>query len=183
MSSNPSPTNPPADAGDVFERMAAKRQQVGFTLIGLAVALMAIPITNVSLYHWQSRACFIWGTVLTLYVLAVGVVYLLMRPAANRRAEADNLRITFLVVLGGVGLLTALLGLLLPFSSPPFSMTDYREIFSGGAKKWRERENAWALARCGAALIGGLVLMFVGLIQARTFDAHSAQPAPPAVRL
>jgi hypothetical protein len=70
-------------------------------------------------------------------------------------------------------LLTALLGFVLPFSASPFSVTDYRSIFAGGVSKWRERENAVPLIRCAAALIGGLVLMFLGLNQARTFERTS----------
>ncbi len=166
MSSIPSPTN----TGDAYERMAVHRQRIAYVLLGVGAALAAIPITNVALYRWQSLAVFIWGAGLSLLVLAAGLVYLILETTGSRRDEADRLRVTVLVVLGGAGLLTALLGLLLPFSSPPFSVTNYPDIFSGGIKKWRERENALALTRCAAALIGGLVLMFVGLIQARTFE-------------
>ncbi len=36
------------------------------------------------------------------------------------------------------------------------------------ADRWRK--NPWALIRCGAALFGGLILMFIGLQLARTFE-------------
>jgi hypothetical protein len=166
MSSNPSPTNP----ADAYERLAAERKKIAYVLMGLGAALAAIPITNVSLYRGQSLAVFLWGAGLSLLALAAGLVYLILETTGTRRDEADRLRVTVLVVLGGAGLMTALLGLLLPFSSPPFSLTNYPDIFAGGVKKWRERDNALALTRCGAALIGGLILLFVGLIQARTFE-------------
>ncbi len=166
MSSIPSTTN----TGDVYERLAAKRQTIAYALIVAGIALAAIPITNVALYRWQSLAVFLWGAGLSLFVLLAGVIYLVLETTGSRRDEADRLRVTVLIVLGGVGLLTALLGLLLPFASPPFALTNYPDIFAGGVRKWRERDNALALTRCGAALLGGLVLMFVGLIQARTFE-------------
>jgi hypothetical protein len=163
-------TQTPSNAADAFERLAPKRQQIAYGLIGVGAALAAIPIANVALYRWESLAFLLWGGALTLLVLGVGIYYLLMEPAGTLRDEADRLRILALVVLGGAGLLTALLGFVLPFSASPFTVTDYRDIFAGGVRKWRERENIWPLIRCVAALIGGLVLMFLGLLQARTFE-------------
>jgi hypothetical protein len=166
MSSSQTPSSTP----DLFERLAPQRQQVAYGIIGAGAALAAIPISNAALYGGQSLLVFLWGAALSLFVLAVGVTYLGMAPAATPRQEADRLRIFVLLVLGGTGLLTALLGFALPFSASPFAATDYRGIFAGGIRKWRERDNAFALLRCGAALIGGLVLMFLGLIQGRVFE-------------
>jgi hypothetical protein len=174
MSSNPSTSNASATGEDIYERWAVQRQNITYVLFGLAVALTSIPITNVARYGWQSLAVFLWGAALALFVFGVGLRHLVMQSGGNRREEADRLRFTVLLVLGGVGFLTALLGLLLPFSAPPFSVTDYRDIFAGGVRKWRERENAFALTRCGAALLGGLVLMFLGLLQARAFERTRA---------
>src|SRR6185437_8759435 len=155
---------------DIFEKWAPKREKIAYALIALGVALAAIPIVNVALYGWQSILFFVWGTALSLSALLAGGIYLTSAPAPTLREEADRLRITLLIVLGLLGLLTALLGLALPFASPPFSMTDYRDIFAGGIRKWRERDNARALTWCGIALMGGLAIMFVGLIQARAFE-------------
>ncbi|HEY7157608.1 MAG TPA: Gldg family protein [Gemmataceae bacterium] len=166
MASNPTATG----AADIFEKWAPQREKIAYALIGLGIGLAAIPVANLALYGWQSLLFFAWGVGVSLTALIVGVVYLTLPPAPSLRDEADRLRITLLVVLGLLGLLTALLGLALPFASPPFSLTDYRDIFKGGVRKWRERANALALTWCGAALIGGLVLMFVGLLQARTFE-------------
>lgn len=173
MSNNAAPVHPTPATGDIYERLAVQQPNLGYTLFGLAVAFAAIPIVNVAMYHWDSLAVFLWGTSLTLFTFGVGLWNLLTEASGSVRNRADRLRTIVLLVLGGVGLLTALLGLVLPFSAQPFSVTDYREIFSGGVAKWRERANAWALARCGAALIGGLVLMFLGLMQARAFERTS----------
>lgn len=173
MSNIPSPTNPPAAPGDVYERLAAQRQNVAYALIAVGLALAAIPISNVVLYRWQSLAVFIWGAALSLLVVSAGLWNLMGEARGNPRDEVDRLRVIVLVVLAGVGLLTALLGLLLPFSSPPFSVTNYPDIFEGGVGKWRERDNAWAVTRLVAALLGGLILLFVGLMQARTFERTS----------
>ena len=166
-------TQTPSSTGDVFERLALKRQQIAYVLIVLGLALLAIPISNVSLYRWGSLVFLVWGSSLSLLVLGVGLYYLLMEPARTLREEADRLRILMLIVLGGAGLLTALLGFVLPFCASPLTVTDYRGIFSGGVSKWRQRENVWPLIRCASALLGGLVLMFFGLIQARAFERTS----------
>jgi hypothetical protein len=173
MSNIPSPNNPPVTSGDIYERLAAQRQNVAYGFIVVGLALAAIPISNVALYRWQSLAFFLWGAALSLLVIGAGIWTLMAESAGTLRDQADRLRVAVLIVLGGAGLLTALLGLMLPFSSPPFSVTNYPDIFEGGVRKWRERENAWAVTRLVGALLGGLVLMFVGLMQARTFERTS----------
>ena len=173
MSNFPTTNNPPATIGDFYERLASKQLNIAYGLIAVGLALLAIPISNVALYRWQSLAVFIWGAALSLFVVGVGLWNLLYPVSDGLSDRADRLRVTALLVLGGVGLLTALLGLVLPFSSPPFSLTNYPDIFAGGVREWRKRENAWAVTRLVAALLGGLVLMFLGLIQARAFERTS----------
>src|SRR5579884_776794 len=173
MSSNPSPTNPPSTTGDIYGQVPAKQQKIAYVLIAAGLALLAIPVSNVALYRWQSLAVFIWGAALSLFVVGVGLWNLLSPVRGGPQEVADRLRETILLVLAGVGLLTALLGLVLPFSSQPFSLTNYPEIFAGGVRKWRERENAWAVTRLAAALLGGLILMFIGLTQARAYERTS----------
>jgi hypothetical protein len=168
-----SANTPPVTPGDIYEKLAAQRQNVAYGFVAVGLALLAIPISNVVLYRWQSLAFFIWGAALSLLVVGVGLWNLLSPVEGGPREQADRLRVTVLIVLGGTGLLTALLGLMLPFSSQPFSVTNYPEIFEGGVRKWRERENATAVTRLVAALLGGLVLMFIGLMQARTFERTS----------
>lgn len=173
MSTNTSPTNAPETHGDFYEKFAGKQQNIAYGLVAVGLLLLAIPISNVILYRWQSLAVFIWGAALSVLVSFVGLWNLLAPVSGGPRQQADRLRVTVLLVLAGVGLLTALLGMFLPFSKPPFSGTNYPDIFKGDLAKWRERENAWALTRLAAALLGGLVLMFIGMIQARVFERTS----------
>lgn len=173
MSTNPSQTNPSATTDDLYARLAAEQRKLPYVLIAAGVLLLAIPISNVAMYRWQSLAVFVWGTALSLFVVGVGLWNLLSPVQGGAHEAADRLRVTVLLVVAGIGLLTALLGLVLPFSSQPFSVTNYPDIFGGGIRKWRERENAWAITRLVAALLGGLVLMFLGLTQARTFERTS----------
>jgi hypothetical protein len=173
MSNLPSTNTPPATTGDFYERLAVKQQNIPIILIAAGLGLLAIPVSNAALYRWQSLAVFIWGLALSLFVIGVGLWNVLFPVTGEIRDRSDRLRVTVLIVLAGAGLLTALLGLLLPFSSPPFSLTNYPEIFAGGVRKWRERENALAVTRLVAALVGGLVLMFIGLTQARAFERTS----------
>ncbi len=162
----------PQESGKFFEKLPPQRRNIGLGLIGLGVALSSIPIANVALYGWQSLAVFIWGTAIALLALVAGFICTTMVPATPDK-EAERLRILALVVLGGFGSATALLGFLLPFCASPFSVTDYRAIVNAGVSKWRERENAFAMLRCVAALLGGLVAMFLALSQTRVYERSS----------
>jgi hypothetical protein len=138
-------------------------RQVPYVVLGLGVLAAAIPIANFWLYRWNAPAVLIWGAALSAFLLIVGAFAAAPRLGpVDLRTEADRLRIHLLTLAGGAGFATALLGLLLPFTEA------YREVFSGGLKVWRE--NPWALARCGAAVFGGLLLMFAGLQLARSFE-------------
>src|SRR5579875_3061369 len=53
----------------------------------------------------------------------------------------------------------------------PMALTNYPEIFTGGPKSWRS--HGWEVGRCVAALIGGLVLMFLALQLARPVQRTS----------
>jgi hypothetical protein len=159
--------------------MAARHQQIAYGLIGLGLALAIIPIVNGFMYKSGSLTTLSWGIALSLLVLTVGIVYAIPPlPEAPRRNEPNYLRVVLLIVLGGAGLLTAIYGVSLALSGPPFfAVKDYREVFAGGIKKWRDPangyENAWAIFRVAAAVVVGLVLMFAGLQLARTFERTS----------
>ncbi len=172
MSSNPSPTNPTPVTGHPYSYVPAQQRKLTFVLIAAGLALLAIPVSNVALYRWQSLAVFFWGSALSLFVVGVGL-WNMLYPVRVQSEVADRMRETVLLVLAGVGFLTALLGMVLPFSSQPLSFTNYRDLFEGGLRKWRERENAWAVSRLVASLLGGLILMFIGLIQARAYERTS----------
>lgn len=177
MSSQPAAS--PSSASSFIERLVPKHREIGYTLIGVGVALCAIPIANGVLYRNGSLTTLIWGALLSLLVLGFGIAYTIPPlPGAAPRNEANALRIVLLGVIGGAGFLTALYGVALALSSKPyFAQLDYPELLAGGIKKWRDPENgyqnAWGLARCLGAIVLGLVLMFAGLQLARTFERSS----------
>ncbi len=155
-----------------IERWVPYERQVGYGLIVAGLLLSAIPIANVAKYRGNSLAILVWGACLALFVVGMGLYTLMLAaPTADMPRRAERLRWIFLLTAGGVGALTALLGLVLPFCTTPMAQTNYPEIFLGGPKAWRD--NGAAVARCIAALIGGLVLMFVGLQLARPVQRTS----------
>ena len=84
--------------------------------------------------------------------------------AAPDLSEADLVRLVLLVLGGVAGFLTALLGLVLPF-------TRYRLLFAGGLAEWSKNQGVvWCLV---AAVFGGLALMFVSLLLARSMERSS----------
>jgi hypothetical protein len=170
MSSQQAPAN--AGAGWSIERLLPHEQKIGTGLIVAGLLLTAIPIANAVMYRTNSLAILVWGTCLSLFVIGVGL-YTLTPPAAaaDIQTRTERLRWIFLLTAGGVGAMTALLGLILPFCTMPMALTNYPEIFKGGPKSWRS--HGWEVGRCVAALIGGLVLMFVGLQLARPVQRTS----------
>jgi hypothetical protein len=170
MSSQQTPSNP--NTGWSIERLVPYEQQIGYGLIAAGLLLAAIPIANAVMYRTNSLAILGWGVCLSVFVIGVGL-YAIMPPApgADIESRTERLRWILLLTAGGVGAMTALLGLILPFCTTPMALTNYPEIFKGGPKSWRS--HGWEVGRCVAALIGGLVLMFVGLQLARPVQRTS----------
>lgn len=164
----PSSTN----SGWSMERLLPYEKQIGFGLVVIGLLLLAIPIANWMKFRNNSLAVLGWGACLTLFVIGVGL-YAVMPPppGSDVQSRAERLRWIFLLTAGGVGAITALLGLILPFCTMPMSLTNYPEIFTGGPTSWRT--HGWEVGRCVGALIGGLVLMFIGLQLARPVQRTS----------
>jgi hypothetical protein len=163
----------PTPADRVVEKMAAKPREVSWILFGLAALLAAIPIATAATYKAESRWLLIWGIVTTLYVLGVAIwVHWSNQGQPGVFNTTDRMRLVLLLVLGGLGFLLAVYGLVLPFCTPPYAAVDYPAIFVGGMKSWRQHR--WDVARCMAALLGGLLLMFVGVLSARAFERTSS---------
>jgi hypothetical protein len=160
MSSQPKPAK---DGGMTIESLTANRQQIAYLLVGLGLALTAVPIATYWRYKLETPAVLAWGIALSLFVLALGTAYAILfaTTPGDAQKESDRLRTMLLIALGGAGLITALFGLLLPFST-----TEYRDVFSGGVEQWRK--NVGMLARVTAAILGGLLLVFFGLQLARS---------------
>jgi hypothetical protein len=160
-------TPPPRPAAPgVFDQLVPHAQVVAYVLIGVGVALAAVPIYSAARFGWQYLPLVIWSGFLAALFLLTGVLYLTSRGTETRVAEADQLRILALVLGGAGGFATALFGLALP-------IFQYREELRGGLQAWRE--NRWPLTWSALAFVGGLVLMFLGFMQARAFER--TQPA------
>lgn len=166
MSIQQAPT-PSGGAKDSITDLVPHRTRIAYGLVVAGLACLAIPITAWTKYQTDSLAVIIWGALLSLLLLIIGAVYAAFVPLSpDMDKEADRLRTMLLLVAGGAGMLTALLGLVLPFSTPA-----YRDVFSGGLEKWRQ--NGWMLVRVTAALLGGLFLIFAGMQLARTWERGS----------
>jgi hypothetical protein len=157
---------PPAARRDLFEALAPYRQQVAIGLLIAAALLLAVPITAFVRQRGAAWLVIGWGSALVVYLLASAAVYASAGPL-SRIDETDRLRLLALALGGGLGFLTAAFGLLMPFYMP-----GYPEVFAGGVAEWRQHPRA--LAWTGLALFGGLGLMFLGLMLARTFERSRA---------
>ena len=124
-----------------------------------------IPCVNIIKYDHNNLPLCVWGAMLSLSFLLAGVIWLTLPRGRNVEADVDNLRILILTVLGLVGFATALFGLVLPFAQ-------YRAELAGGLEEWRK--HADVLTWCALAFVGGLVLMFVGLMMGRTYERAQA---------
>lgn len=155
-----------------LERLLPYEQHIAYGLIAVGLALAAIPIANAVMHRTNSLAVLTWGTCLSLFVAGVGLYGVLAAAeGSDTQSRVEQLRWVLLLAAGGAGALTALLGLVLPFCTLPMALTNYQEIFKGGAQSLRT--HPWEVGRCIGALIGGLVLMFVGMQLARPVQRTS----------
>jgi hypothetical protein len=156
MATSPTDQTPPVNP---WEALAAKPQKVTFGLLGTAALFALIPIYLLVKYKLTASwgPVFFWGILLVLVTAATAIVNAAV-PVGERLTPSERMRLQILILGGVIGLLTALLGLTLPF-------TDFAETFKGGIKEWRK--HPWDLTWTALALFGGLTLMFVSLLLAR----------------
>jgi hypothetical protein len=148
-----------------LDRLTPYHKQIGVGLLVTAGVLAVVALV------WLVRA----GTAVPVapfgWLLGV-IVVLLVAPLVNLLAPAEQadrverLRLLLVTAGGLCGLLTALLGFVLPFT-PQF----YDDFWTGLAR-WRERPSVilWPLA----ALLGGMALLFVSMQLARPVERTSA---------
>jgi hypothetical protein len=162
-----SPQRPATASGpSFFDLLVPYSQIITYVLIGAGVVMAVVPIYSAARFGWQYLPLVIWSAKVALLLSLTGVLYLTWRGPDTRVSEADMLRIVALVLGGVGGFGTALFGLALP-------IFQYREELRGGLQAWRE--NRWPLTWSALAFVGGLVLMFLGFMQARAFER--TQPA------
>ena len=148
----------------VIEQLVAQEKQVAYALIGIGLALLAIPIGVSYAYGSNGAHISIWGGVLAALALLAGSV--LLTPVTGQITPTERMRLVLLTLGGASGFFTALLGLILPFTDP------FQEVFTGGFLEWRK--NPWPLIWVGLALLGGLLLMFLSLQLARGLERSHA---------
>src|SRR5262249_30348679 len=146
--------------------LGQQEEKVRLGLLVLGVALAVVPFLVWYNFKFDRPVTFSWGVGLVVVTLGTaGLSALLATQPLNRTERA---RVLVLTLLGGYGLLTALLGILLPFY-------EYSTVFAGGIKEWRDKPGP--LLWCLAAVVGGLVLMFLA-VQA----TQGAERASPVMR-
>src|SRR5579862_3158053 len=160
----PSAPTPPATPS-VFDKLVPHAQVVAYCLLGAGAAFAIIPIYNLVHTGREFMPVIIWGAVMALLCLGAGGL-LLMAREGGRLPDVDALRLMALGLGGAGGFATALFGLALP-------LIQYRDELKGGLQAWHD--SRWPLTWSALAFVGGLALMFVGLLQARAYER--TQPA------
>jgi ABC-type uncharacterized transport system len=163
MASNITPTNKPSEDSPFLRKMAANRQTMAVVLLIVGAGFAVIPIVFAVRYGMSGLITIFWGSVLSLITLAAGLSCV-RTPARKELSDTEQVRLLLLVLGGVIGFATALYGMALPF-------TQYRSIFAGGLPEWSK--NPVVVWGCGAAVFGGLVLMFVTMLLAREVERSS----------
>ena len=182
MASSPQPTNPtPPESGTLAE-LAKRHKETGFVLIALGVLWAILPIylavkeAYVPKGSWTHALgpVFFWAVWCSLTTIIIGVGAVLAAPG-RKLGQVETLRLLFLILGGIIGILTAVLGLSLPFTAA------YAPIFTGGVEAWRKQP--LRLYIVALALVGGLGLTFLSLQLSRGVEREKRLDAPAALRL
>ncbi len=167
MSSQQVPTTSENPGNGIIDKLARHYTAVSIVLGILTLPAAAIPIAAWELYGWNGTPVGIWGIIFIGIMLSASVIAWFYGNPQRQLTAANSLRMSFLTLLGGFGVATAGLGIVLPLATP-----HYREVFAGGVKVWRQ--NGWMMFGVVAAFVGGLVLIFVALQLARTWERTSS---------
>ena len=163
MASNIPPTNKPSDDSPLLRSLATNRQTMAIVLLVVGAAFAVIPIVFAVRYGMSGLITILWGSVLAFVTLAAGL-YCLAPSGQKELSDTEKVRLLLLILGGVIGFATALFGMALPF-------TMYRAVFAGGLPEWSK--NYWMVWGCGAAVFGGLALMFITMLLAREIERSS----------
>jgi hypothetical protein len=148
-----------------LRQLLQRRPQLRLALFIFAGLLAILPIWMLVSYQASalSRPVFIWSVVCFLITLVMAL-FDLSNTEEDEATEIAKFRLELMMLGGLLGLATALLGLILPF-------TVYREQLGSSLDSWRK--NWDAVLYPSLATFGGLALMFVSLQLSRGLERRS----------
>jgi hypothetical protein len=156
-------TQPDLRPGDgpsspLLERLVPYSRHITTFFLVLAGVMAAFALWALTTSKWDYfQPRFLWAVLVGLEFLVVGLLNAASR--GEQLSPVERLRVLLLTAGALVGLTTALVGLLLPFT------TEYKPVFAGGLAEWRANKDKilWPLA----ATLGGLAVLFLSLQLAR----------------
>jgi hypothetical protein len=165
-------TRAAAPGPGLLAALAARHKEVAYVLFAAAVAFFILPATLLiiatnSAKGWTDALgpLFFWGLGCATACAAVGAGA--VTPATGQTfTPTDRMRLLLLILGATLGILTAILGMTLPFTAR-FSPT-----FLGGAEEWRTHR--FDIILVVAALIGGFAVAFASLQLARGVEREHA---------
>ncbi|MFO0845356.1 MAG: Gldg family protein [Gemmataceae bacterium] len=164
MSNAPQQPTPPVSP--LMRALLNNRKQLRGLIFFVAAAFAAYLIYEVARAGGIGggiRLRWIYLAVMSLVTLAVGTIDLI-GDEVDEGNQVARLRLELMTLGGVLGLATALLGFILPF-------TTYREQLAAGLDSWRA--NPQALIYPGLAVVGGLGLMFLSVQLVRGMERQS----------
>ncbi|HBI42269.1 MAG TPA: hypothetical protein DDY78_05345 [Planctomycetales bacterium] len=172
-SSQEQPPNAAPSRPSALAELAKHHKETGYVLIGLAVLWAVLPIYLLVKEAWLPKGSwanalgpvFFWAVAGSLITGVIGAAAVLATPG-RKLGEVEIIRLLLLVLGGAVGIITALLGLALPFTHA------YAPIFLGGVEEWRKQPVRLYIV--AMALVGGLGLTFLSLQLSRGVERESA---------
>jgi hypothetical protein len=138
----------------------ANRAKLGYALLGAALGLLVLFGVLLAQLGWTDVPVRLYVILMALLLSFVGA-WTLLDTGVSGMKPADSLRMQLLTLGGGVGFLTAMLGL-------GMALFMYAGVFAGGLAVWRQ--NALRVFLCLVLFLGGLSLMFVTLQLGRSIE-------------
>ncbi len=149
--------------------LAKQHKETGFVLIGLAVlwAIFTLYLFAKEKGTWVNalEPVSMWGVWGSLFTAVIGFNFIFFATPGRKLSQVEAVRLLLLGLGCTVGILTAILGLSLPFTAP------YASVILGGVEEWRKQP--LRLYIVALALVGGLGLTFLSLQLSRGVERES----------
>jgi ABC-type uncharacterized transport system len=158
-------TNPSKAPTDWVAELTPYRLQIGIGLHVLAGVFLIAPVAIRFMAPNTSALFYVWLLVMAV-VSELTALWCHLAQGSAKLKDEDQLRIALLTFLGQTGFGLVVLGCLLPM------LESYRKVLTGDLNEYRK--NPWILISFGAAIFGGLILMFLGVQLARAYERSQA---------